>query len=95
MTTGMSEEQIYEQAKKRVKAKRDFYGNLGVWAAVNLILFIIWALSNFGGYPWFLWPLCIWGAFVLIQYFKVFVLKPKSDEGEIQKEADKIRREQR
>ena len=55
MTTGMSEEQVYEEARKRVKAKKDFWGNFGAWAGVNLVLIVIWALSGMG-YPWFVWP---------------------------------------
>lgn len=57
MTEPISEEQILEEAKKRVKAKRNFYGHLTAWAIVNVMLIVIWALTNLGGYPWFLWPL--------------------------------------
>jgi hypothetical protein len=95
MAKQLSEEEVYEIAKKRVKAKKDFYGNLGAWAIVNIILVIVWVLTDVSGYPWFLYPLCIWGAFVLIHFVQVFVLKPKSDIGAIEKEAEKIKREQR
>ena len=60
MAKQLSEEEIYELAKKRVKAKKDFYGNLGGWATVNIILVIVWALTDVSGHPWFLYPLCIW-----------------------------------
>ena len=43
MTTGMAEEQIYEEARKRVKAKRGFWSNLVSYAVVNIICFFIWA----------------------------------------------------
>jgi len=33
----MSEEQIYEEARLRIKAKKDFYGHLAAWAIVNII----------------------------------------------------------
>jgi len=94
MTTGMTEEQIYEEAKKRVKAKRDFWGHFGAWATVNIILVIVWALTDLGGYPWFLWPLGIWGVFVLIHFLRVFVFERKTDIGAIEKEAERIKREQ-
>ena len=94
MANQMSEEQILEEAKKRVKAKRDFYGHLTAWALVNALLIIIWALTNLGGYPWFLWPLCFWGVWVLVQYLQVFVFKQRSDKRAIEKEAEKIRKEQ-
>jgi len=95
MTTDMTEEKIYKEAKKRVKAKRDFWGNFGAWATVNIILIIVWALTDLGGYPWFLWPLGIWGVFVLIHFLRVFVFERKSDVGAVEREVEKIKREQR
>lgn len=95
MTNQPSEEKIYEEAKKRVKAKRDFWGNFGAWATVNIILVVVWALTDPGGYPWFLWPLGIWGVFILIHFLRVFVFERKSDVGAIEKEAERIKREQR
>ena len=92
MAKQLSEEEIYAEARKRVKAKKDFYSNFLGWAAVNIILVIIWALTTPGGYPWFLWPLCIWGIFILIHFLRVFIFERKSDIGAIEKEAEKIRR---
>ena len=94
MADQTSEEKIYEEARLRVKAKKDFYGHLAAWAIVNVILIVVWALNDVGGYPWFLWPLCIWGIFVFVNYLRVFVFKQKSDRRAIEKEAEKIRREQ-
>jgi len=93
MAKQMSEEAIYEEAKKRVKAKRDFYGHFGAWASINIILIIIWALTD-RGYPWFVWPLGIWGVFVLFHYLRVFVFERKGDRVAIEKEAKRIKREQ-
>jgi len=90
----MTEEQIKEEAKRRVKAKRDFYGNLGAWAVVNIVLIIIWSLTNNGGHWWFLYPLCIWGFFVLVQGLRVFVFKQKPEALAIEEEAEKIKRGQ-
>jgi hypothetical protein len=92
----MTDEEVYKEAKKRVKAKKDFYGNLGAWAAVNTILIIIWALTSRDqpGVAWFLYPLCIWGAVVIINGLNVFVFGKQSDIGAIEKEAEKIKKEQ-
>jgi cobalamin biosynthesis protein CobD/CbiB len=89
----MSEEQIYEEARRRVKERKDFYGHLTAWATVNFVLIVVWALSS-RGYPWFLWPLCIWGIFVLLHYLRVFIFEKKSDTNAIEKEAERIRKEQ-
>jgi len=92
MTNGVTEERIYKEAERRVKAKKEFYRDLITWAAVNTVLVIIWYLSG-QGYPWFFWPLGIWGAFVVFHYLRVFVFERRSDIKEIEREADKIRRE--
>ena len=92
MTKQLSEEEIYKEAKKRVKARRDFWGHLGVWAAVSVVLIIVWALSERGDL-WFLWPVGIWGVFVLFHGIRVFVLERSSDVGAIEREAERIKRE--
>ena len=94
MAKQIPEEKIYEEAKLKVKAKKDFYGHFAAWAVVNIILVIVWALTDPGGYPWFLWPLGIWGVFILIHFLRVFVFERKSGVGAIEKEAEKIKREQ-
>ena len=94
MTTGMSEEEIYEQEKQREEAKRGFYWHLTVYVIVNIILVLIWTFASGRGYPWFLWPLGGWGVFVLLNFLQVFVLPGKGDKAAIEKEVDKIRRQQ-
>jgi len=92
MTRQLSEEEIYEEASRRIKAKKGFYGSLATYIVVNAVLVIIWALSG-QGYMWFLWPLGIWGIFVLGHFLRVFVFESKSDRGAIEKEMEKIKRE--
>jgi hypothetical protein len=95
MAKQISEEEIYEEAKKRVKARRDFYGHLVFYVAVNIICFLIWVLGD-RGYPWFLWVLGPWGILIVLpHYLRIFVLAGKSDKGAIEKEAERIRREHR
>ena len=94
MAAQISEEEVYEVAKKRVKEKKEFYGNFGAWVIVNAILVIVWSLTTPGGYMWFLWPLCIWGFFILVHFIKAFVFQAKPEKAAIEKEAEKIRREQ-
>ncbi|MFC1914216.1 2TM domain-containing protein [Chloroflexota bacterium] len=93
MTKQLSEEQIYEEASRKVKAKKGFYGGLATYLVVNVVLIVIWALSG-QGYIWFLWPLGIWGVFVIGDYLRVFVFGKGSDQQAIEKEAEKMRREQ-
>ena len=93
MAKQLTEEQIYEAARARVKAKRSFWSNFGTWAGINVLLIVIWALSGMG-YPWFVWPLCIWGVFVLIHGLRVFVFEKGSEARAVEKEAERIRKEQ-
>jgi hypothetical protein len=89
----MSEEEIYEEAKKRVKDKKDFYSHLTAYAIVNIILVFVWALASGGGYPWFLWCLGPWGIGLAFHFLGVFVF-PKSavkDKKAIEKEVEKIK----
>jgi len=90
----MTEEHIYEEAKKRVEAKRGFYTHLVSYLVVNIMLIIIWAFPAGGGYPWFLWPLGGWGIGLIIHFFQVFVWPSGGDRAAIAKEVEKIKREQ-
>ena len=94
MTKQLSEEQIYEEAKARVKAKRGFWGHFITYAVVNIICFFVWALTG-GGYPWFLWVLGPWGVVVILpHYLRVFIFEGKSERRAIEQEADRIKKEQ-
>ena len=95
MPAQMSEEEVYEVARKRVKAKRDFYKHLIIYVVVNIILVIIWAFPAGRGYPWFWWVIGGWGIGLLFNFLDVFVWQRRGDKGAIEKEAEKIRREQR
>ena len=83
MSTEIPEQEIYEEAKKRVKAKRGFYRHLVIYLVVNIALIIIWAIAggatigsgDWTGGKWFLWPLTIWGVFVVINFLEVFIFK--------------------
>ena len=93
MTSQMNEDQIYEEARKRVKAKRDFWGNFIVYVVVNVICFLIWALGD-RGYPWFLWVLGPWGIVIILpHYLRIFVFGGKSQQRAIEEETDRIRKE--
>ena len=95
MTAGMSDEQIYELAKKRVEEKRGFFTHLTVYIIVNIMLILIWWFASGGGFPWFIFPLGGWGIGIVIHALNTFVFGRKTNTAAIEKEAEKIRREQR
>jgi len=49
----------YQQARRRVRARRDLYQHAAIYAVVNLMLFLLDYLTPGG--PWFFWPLFGWG----------------------------------
>jgi len=79
MTTGMSEEEIYDKARKRVEEKKGFFIHLAVYICVNIGLVLIWAFAAGGGYPWFFWPLGGWGIGLLFHFLEVFVFSRSTD----------------
>ncbi|MFC2011019.1 2TM domain-containing protein [Chloroflexota bacterium] len=95
MSKQMSEDEIYEQAKKRVEEKRGFYGHLTAYVVVNTILVLIWAFATSGGYPWFLWVLGGWGIGIILDFMRIFVFAGRWGKAAIEKEAEQIRKEQR
>jgi len=94
MAGQMSEEAIYEEARKRVEAKKGFYKHLVVYIVVNIMLVLIWAFASGGGYPWFLWVLGFWGLGIVFNFFDAFIWVQKHDKSAIEKEAEKIRKSQ-
>jgi len=88
-----SEEQMDEEASKRVKERKRSYAGLATYAVVNAALVVIWALSG-RGYPWFLWPLGIGSVFVLGDFLRIFVFGKGSDDEAIKKEVEKMKKGQ-
>ena len=95
MSTILSEEQICEQAKKRVEARQGFLFHLAAYIVVNIMLVLIWAFAAGGGYPWFIFPIGGWGIGLLFHGLGVFVFLQASGKAAIEKEAEKIRRQQK
>jgi len=94
MTTGMSEEQLYRQAEKRIVAKRGFFIHLAVYIVVNILIVLIWWFVAGGGFPWFIFPIFGWSIGLLFHFLGAFAFGRKSDRAAIEKEAETIRREQ-
>ena len=97
MANQLTEEQIYAEARKRVAAKKGFYMHFIVYICVNILLVLIWAFAAGGGFPWFIFPLGGWGIGILFHFLSIFRESSgsKSDRAAIEKEAGKIRREQK
>ena len=93
MEKPMTEEEMYEEAKKRVQAKRGFYKHLFAYVLVNAILVVVWAFPAGGGYPWFLWVIGGWGIGVVMNFIEVFVWPKGGERTAIAREVEKMKRE--
>jgi Na+(H+)/acetate symporter ActP len=89
----MSEEEIYQLARKRVEEKKGFLVHLIVYAVVNAILVLIW-LGTGAGFPWFVFPLGGWGIGILFHFLGVFVFSQQTgwEKKAVEKEAERIRK---
>lgn len=86
----MENQEAYQRAKKRVKAKLGFYIHLAVYMFVNTAVIVI-NMSTSPGYFWFIWPLLGWGIGVFFHGVEVFVFSGGSSvmEKMIEKEMEK------
>ena len=93
MAKQMSEEEIYEQAKKRVEEKKGFFIHLTLYIIINVLLVIIWAATG-AGFPWFVFPLGGWGIGILFHCLGVFVFSRPSnwERRETEKEVERLRK---
>lgn len=64
------EKKRYEEARKRVKAKKKFFEHLSTYLGMATFFFFLNMFT--GGYLWFYWPMLGWGIGVLFHYIGVF-----------------------
>ena len=90
----MENQEAYQRAKKRVKAKLGFYIHLAIYMFVNTAIIVI-NMSTSPEYFWFIWPLLGWGIGVFFHGMEVFVFSGGSSvmermiEKEMKKEASR------
>ncbi|MBI5917105.1 MAG: 2TM domain-containing protein [Bacteroidetes bacterium] len=86
----MHSEQEILKAKKRVKAKKEFYQHLMSYAIVNGFLMALNLIVS-PGYFWFIFPLLGWGVGLAFHYVDVFgipgfdILSKEWEERELEK----------
>jgi fatty acid desaturase len=85
------EREIRGKAVRRVRARLGFYWHLLLFAMTNVALAAI-NLHYSPGYLWFVWPLCAWGAGLLLHAVATFQIGGMSEamiEAEIKRELAK------
>ena len=93
----MKEQEMIEQAKKKVKDKKDFYEEVAIFCAVSFMLF----LFNYFTSPefwWFLFAVAGWGIALLGKYVSLFGFPgfgdEKWEEKQFEIELEKLKRQQ-
>lgn len=72
------EEWRYREARKRLKARRDWQGGMLAYVVVNAFLVGIWAMTG-RGYFWPAWVIGGWGLGMVLGFWDVYVRKPISE----------------
>ena len=95
----MTFNRYYKKARKRVKAKKEFYQHFTAYIIVIGFLFVLNMLTSPFNW-WFYWPMLGWGIGIAFHYTDVFglpffrVLSDEWEEKEMQKELNKIERKE-
>lgn len=97
----MSDNEILRKAKKRVKARKGFYGHLSAYVSVGLF-FLLMNIATWGDSHewWFFFPMLPWGVGLLIHYLSVFgfpgsgALSDAWEEREMEKAIRHVRRQE-
>lgn len=92
MPAGLSEEEVYKIARKRVEEKKGFYSHLTAYVIVNILIFIIWWFTS-SSFPWFLFPLVGWGIGIVFHFLDAMKFHNQSawEQREVEKEVERIR----
>jgi hypothetical protein len=80
MSKKREQEELYILARKKIE-RRAFYIHLGLYLVFSVILAIVWRSAG-KGFPWFAFPVGIWGIVILLHFLGVTVLqgrRPPSD----------------
>ncbi|MCX7784671.1 MAG: 2TM domain-containing protein [candidate division WOR-3 bacterium] len=85
----MDEKQAYEQARKYVEERVNFYVHLLIYLFVNCVFIFINYRYN-RGYWWFYFPLLFWGIGLFAHFISVFLFSPMVKEHWIRKKAQEL-----
>ena len=85
------EDMLRQRAIRQVKKRRDFYGHLLVFVLANGAAIAIWATVGNGGFFWPIFLLFGWGVGLIMNAWDVFY-RGYEDEGQIQREIERLRR---
>ncbi len=88
MTT---DQDLREVAKEHIRAGTGLIIHVAMYVMFNLGFVLLWAIGG-RGYPWFAWPLLLWGI-ALIAHVLTYSIGPGSrkEERAIEREVQRLR----
>jgi hypothetical protein len=93
-------DEVRELAEERVEAQLGFRNHLRIYLIMNAIFFLIWLIvflfNRDAWYPWFLFPLIIWGIGIYFHGRSVYRMDEEKQHKEalIEREMERIKREE-
>jgi uncharacterized membrane protein len=87
----LAEDDLRTIARKRLKARKDFFDFLMIWAAVSLLLVAVWFFSTPTGYFWPVWPILGMGIAALFMAMDAFGVRRPITERDVDAEMDRLR----
>ena len=85
-----TDDELWEQATARIKARQGFWVHLTVYLVVNALLFTQWALTTPGAYYWPAWVAFGWGIGVLFHALGLFLDQREPSEDRIAREMTRM-----
>jgi len=67
-----NDEELRERALEQIQKKRDFQAHLIAYLLVNIFLVGIWAVTDFGGFFWPIFPILGWGIGIFFHGWDVY-----------------------
>jgi hypothetical protein len=86
----ITEEDLREEAKRRVQKRRDLGAHVVVYIVVNAVLVGMWVLTG-AGYFWPAWVMLAWGVGLILNVWDVFFRRAVT-EHDIEREMSRLRR---
>lgn len=83
------EEDLRDEARRRLKERREFPTHLAAYVIVNAMFVVIWAMTGAG----FFWPgfvLAGWGVGVLLHAWNIWFQRPVTPD-EVEREVERLR----